>query len=236
MGSDLEKICNPVFQCVCNYWQLSRIGGAVDKEKFRRDITELLQEAERMASRDSGLGREFAWVEKPLVFFIDYMVKEGRFPFKEDWWELSRNYNELSGDEKFFDLLDETLERPDFANSFALFYVMLGLGFDGAYRHDRGHIERCMRLCAEKAALAGAAGIDVYSEPVSPPFRKKSLFRRRRRFNVRTAVIASACFMVVGFIVNLMVFANITGDFRGTLRRAVDAAVPRTHIQAGGGR
>jgi hypothetical protein len=92
----------------------------VDREKFRCDIIGILEAAGEKARRDPRLEREFAWIEKPLVFFIDYMVKEGRFPFREGWWELSRNYNELSGDEKFFDLLTETLNHPDCENSFIL--------------------------------------------------------------------------------------------------------------------
>ncbi len=94
MITELEKLCNPVFQCVCNYWQLGRVTDIVDRERFRNDITGILEEAGNKARRDPRLEQEFARIEKPLVFFIDYMVKEGRFPFREDWWELARNYNE----------------------------------------------------------------------------------------------------------------------------------------------
>jgi hypothetical protein len=97
------------------------------------------------------------------------MVKEGRFPFRQDWLELSRNYNELSGDEKFFDLLSETLEYPDYHNSAVLFYIMLGLGFDGVYRFKRSYIEQCMRLCMEKTAIE----YDIYSEPIAVHNPKK---------------------------------------------------------------
>ena len=149
-AAELEKLCNPVFLCICNYWHLSAITNYVDMEKFRWDITALLEEAKRNSRRDSLLERQYAWIEKPLVFFIDYMVKEGRFPFSREWLEIARNYNELSGDEKFFNLLSETLENPDFQNSSVLFYVMLGLGFDVAYRFNHEYVEHCMRLCMER--------------------------------------------------------------------------------------
>jgi len=58
----------------------------VDREKFRYDITGLLEEARKKARSDFHLERQYIWIEKPLVFFIDYMVKEGRFPFREEWW------------------------------------------------------------------------------------------------------------------------------------------------------
>jgi type VI protein secretion system component VasF len=216
MITELEKICNPVFQCICNYWQLSLVTNMVDREKFRQDITALLEEAGRKACREPQLEREFSWIEKPLVFFIDYMVKEGRFPFREDWWELARSYNELSGDEKFFDLLTETLNHPDCANSFAIFYIMLGLGFDGVYRYNNKYIEQCMRLCAERAM---SGGDDIYSEPVLPQKKRKPFFKRHGRFSVRTALIASAVFMVIGFIINMVIFIDNTKNYRELLKR-----------------
>jgi type VI protein secretion system component VasF len=221
--SSLEQLCNPVFVCICNYWQLSCITNLVEKEKFQRDITEILSEAKEKAEQDPKLAQEYAWMEKPLVFFIDYMVKEGRFPFKQEWRELARNYNELSGDEKFFNLLSETLEYPEYQNSFVLFYIMLGLGFDGAYRQNREYIEQCMQLCMAKAHI----DYDIYSEPVVSPPKKKHFFVRRRRFTIRTALIMSAVFMIVCFIVNLMVFIDTTENYRGILRRAADDSVPR---------
>jgi type VI protein secretion system component VasF len=195
----------------------------VDGEKFQRDITGLLAEAKEKAEQDPLLAREYAWIEKPLVFFIDYMVKEGRFPFKQEWRELARNYNELSGDEKFFDLLSETLEYPEYENSFILFYIMLGLGFDGAYRYKREYVEQCMRLCMEKAST----DYDIYSQPVVTPPKKKHFFERRRKlFTIRTALIASAAFMVLCFIINLVVFINTTENYRTILKKTADDSVP----------
>lgn len=221
----LEKLCNPIFQCVCNYWQLSCVTNYVEMEKFQRDITRLLTDAKTKADQDPLLAREYAWMEKPLVFFIDYMIKEGRFPFSQEWRELSRNYNELSGDEKFFNLLSETLEYPDFHNSFVLFYIMLGLGFDGAYRFNHEYISQCMRFCMEKAYIE----YDIYTEPVMPVPKKKHFLKKRRIFTIRTALIASAVFMVICFIINLAVFANTTRNYRRILERTSEDSVSREH-------
>ncbi|MDR2483028.1 MAG: DotU family type IV/VI secretion system protein [Treponema sp.] len=230
--TELEKLCSPVFACICNYWQLNRITNLADRERFQRDITGFLGEAKKRAGEDPLLAQQYAWIEKPLVFFIDYMVKEGRFPFRQEWRELSRNYNELSGDEKFFDLLSETLEYPDMHNSFALFYVMLGLGFDGAYRFNHKHIEQCMRLCMERAAL----DYDIYTEPVIPPAKKKPFFARRRIFTIRAALIVCAVFMVLCFIVNLAVFIDTTEPYREVLKQtAADAAPPPKTLSGGDG-
>lgn len=227
MITGLEKLCSPVFQCLCNYWQLSRVTNFVEKEIFLRDIGILLADAKKEAEGNQRLSQEYAWIEKPLVFFIDYMVKEGRFSFRQEWRELARNYSELSGDEKFFDLLSETLEHPDLHNSFALFYIMLGLGFDGAYRYNHEYIGRCMRLCMEKTALE----YDIYSEPVIVPPPKKHFFQRRRKLSVHTAVIVSVLFMALCFIVNLAVFITATEDYRETVQHAAAGSAPPQGIK-----
>jgi type VI protein secretion system component VasF len=234
MITELEKLCNPIFKCICNYWQFSCISNMVDRGKFMQKILELLKEAEDKARTNPRLEREFAWIERPLVFFVDYIVKEGRFPFKDEWWELSRNYNELSGDEKFFDLLNETLEHPDFQNSFILFYVMLGLGFDGAFGNNKKYIEQCMRLCMEKAVV----DFDIYSEPILPPAQKKHFFLRQRKLTVRTALIASTVFMLVCFIINIFVFSSTTENYRELLKRTAADSIPRTYYnpERGGSR
>ncbi|MCL2271028.1 MAG: DotU family type IV/VI secretion system protein [Treponema sp.] len=231
MVTDLEKLCNPVFQCLCNYWQLSCVTNMVDREQFQSDIVGLMMEARKKARKDPRLEREFIWLEKPLVFFIDYMVKEGRFAFRDDWRELSRNYNELSGDEKFFDLLNETLNNPDFDNSFVLFYIMLGLGFDGVYQYNRKYVEQCMLLCMEKATT----DFDIGSEPVLPPVIKKPFFKRQRKLTVRVVLIASAVFMLVCFIINIVSFANATENYRGLLKQTSSDASPQVHIPIQGG-
>ena len=232
MTTDLEKLCNPIFQCLCNYWNLSCISKMVDREKFLFDIAKLLEDARKKAHKDPQLEREFYWIEKPLVFFIDYMVKEGRFSFREEWRELARNYNELSGDEKFFELLMETLDQPDFRNSFVLFYIMLGLGFDGVYRFNQKHIEQCMRLCMEKATV----DYDIHTEPILPSVKKKHFFLRRRKLTIRTALIASAVFMIICFIINLIFFIDTTENYRQILRRTRDDSIPRSYYIPEGGR
>ena len=46
------------------------------------------------------------------AFYIDYMVHEGNFPYAQSWQDLGRSrYNELAGDEKFFDYMRGWLEE-----------------------------------------------------------------------------------------------------------------------------
>lgn len=221
---ELEKVCGPVLACLCNYWQFVGIGGQPEMEQFRRDIEARLAEAGEKAAADPALARVYPKVERPLVFFIDYMVKEGNFPFRKEWRELARKYNELSGDEKFFDLLSGALDNPDSADALSLFYLMLGLGFDGDRRGDQEYIARCMKRCEEKFS----SGFDLKSEPLTPASLKKrsALSKKRRGMNAPLALILAFLVMLIGFSVNLSSFIKNTAGYRKNLSAAAEDAVP----------
>jgi type VI protein secretion system component VasF len=158
-------------------------------------------------------------MERPLVFFIDFMVKEGSFPFSRDWRELGRNYNELSGDEKFFNLLSDALGDSKAHSAIPLFYTMLGLGFEGAYIQDHKFIEKTMKECA--ARFPGE--LDIREEPlvkVATEKRIAGLRRGRVLRPLRVALFFSLLLLAVSLIVNFAVFFDITLPFRESLSGA----------------
>ena len=229
MNNNLEELCRPLLMCVCDYWQYVRAGNPADKDVFLRQVGILMTEAKENASKSPMLEREFARMERPLVFFIDYMVKEGGFPFAGQWREMARKYNELSGDEKFFDLLSDALDDPDSSQSLEVFYTMMGLGFDGIYRDDPAYIERRMKVCSSRFSQSK---FDVSSEkltPVSAGQHGKSVEKKTSFFrSVKFMIIFCFLFMVICFGINLSVFLNTTKDFRHALDVAVENAVPKT--------
>ncbi|GHV91802.1 hypothetical protein AGMMS50268_23050 [Spirochaetia bacterium] len=223
--SELEKICNPILTCICNYWQYVHIGNHPAKEKFQGDIEYLLESAKEKAAKIPSLSREYLKIEHSLVFFIDYMVKEGEFPFSRDWQVLARKYNELSGDEKFFNLLSDALNESEAGDSVSLYYIMLGLGFEGIYHNDREYIENTMKRCSEKFSEA----LDIQAEPlVQISAEKKILVPDQRRLVkiVRGVLLASAIFFFVSLVVNVVGFSRATADYRDVLSRVVKSAIP----------
>lgn len=227
--NELEKLCRPLLTCVCDYWQYIRAGNNPDKDDFLRRIDLLLAEAKDSAAKSPALEREFARMERPLVFFVDYMVKEGGFPFAGQWRELARKYNELSGDEKFFDLLSDALDDPDSSDSLEVFYTMLGLGFDGIYRDEPSYIERRMKVCASRFSRSK---LDVSGEPLTPvDFTKqgKSVEKKTGFFkSVAFVLVLCGVFMTAAFGVNLSAFLNATRDYRRAVYDAAEKAVPKT--------
>jgi hypothetical protein len=217
--ASLEELCRPVFVVFCNYWQLQQMGTSLPMEKFRSDIQTALGNAKVQAASDPNLSREYERIERPLAFFIDFMVHDGKFPFGRDWRELGRNYNELSGDEKFFNLLSEALGDSNAQNLVPLFYTMLGLGFEGAYAQNRGYIAKTMRECA--ARLPG--DLDLMEEPIVKLDLEKRLAGAKKGQALkplRKTLLVSLLLLLISLIVNFRFFYNTTRPFRESLTAA----------------
>ena len=92
------------------------------------------------------LADQYEKVELTLIFFVDFMIKESKLNLTSEWVELASERNELAGDEKFFDLLDEELAGPgdDVAERLAIYYTCLGLGFTGVYIGQPESIRKLM--------------------------------------------------------------------------------------------
>ncbi|MDR2864889.1 MAG: DotU family type IV/VI secretion system protein [Spirochaetaceae bacterium] len=225
--STLEKLCAPVLTLVCNYWQLADLGKEPNKEKFQHDVEELLREAKEESKKDEELAKEYARIERPLVFFIDYTVKEGKFPFRQEWRELARAYNELSGDEKFFDLLSAALDDPVQKDTVVLYDVMLGLGFDGDRRSDPSYIENCMKRCASKINDS----FDIRNETIVSSIEKERAAGKKKRRStppLLTAIVLAGIGAFLCFMINLGSFLNVTERFRQVLAKTAEDAVPQS--------
>jgi type VI protein secretion system component VasF len=117
----------------------------MEMNKVRKDIARILSDMKAKASISAELATQYEKVELPLIFFIDFMIKESKLSFARDWLELGRERNELAGDEKFFDLLEVELADPSDAATerLVIFYTCIGLGFTGIYA---GQLQKIQRL------------------------------------------------------------------------------------------
>jgi type VI secretion system protein ImpK len=137
----LLELCEPLFKKVCLLNRLARKGASlsatVDPEKLRLEIKELFSDIQKRASAEPGLAAQWEKVELPMIFFVDSMIAECGLAISANWNRnrLAYERKELAGDEKFFDLLDDTLKDPSEAATERLqvFYTCLGLGFTGWY-------------------------------------------------------------------------------------------------------
>jgi len=227
--SRLEELCRPFLTLVCSHVVFSLAGANVNAEDLRAKARATLDAIREACAGDAVLRREFERIEKPLVFFADYCLKEGAAPLAREWSELGRSYSELSGDEKFYDMLAATLEDPEASERLRMFYLMMGLGFDGVHRGDGGYIRQRMRLCATRFdASAGERAAHV-------PDLAATHVGACRRSRLLAGCLVLACLFAAGAFASYYYrFCRETRDYRSALveahRLAEADVVARTHF------
>jgi type VI protein secretion system component VasF len=135
------------------------MGCTLEMDQVRSEMKRVFEEMRARASGAPELIGQYEKIELPLIFFVDFMIKESKLSFAAQWRELGRERNELAGDEKFFDLLDESLVDPGNAATqrLAVFYTCLGLGFTGVYTGQPETIRKLMtRISARISGMMDA--------------------------------------------------------------------------------
>jgi type VI protein secretion system component VasF len=129
-------------------------GANLDYVVARSEIKALFEDMMSKAATDARLSQQARKIELPLIFFVDSMISESQLPFAAEWNQnrLAYDRQELAGDEKFFDLLDETLKEngEDAAERLAVFYACIGLGFTGIYFKQPEFLRKTMLSIAPR--------------------------------------------------------------------------------------
>jgi hypothetical protein len=132
-------------------------------DQVRNEIKRILDVIRADSLNNAELTGQYEKIELPLIFFVDFVIKESKLTFAYDWYEMGRERNELAGDEKFFDLLDENLvDSSDAATErLVIFYTCIGLGFTGVYTGQPESIQRLMSKIS--ARISGMMDADEKS-------------------------------------------------------------------------
>jgi type IV/VI secretion system ImpK/VasF family protein len=133
----LLDLYEDVFQYVCRLNRAAKTPAHPDFARVRSEIKDLLERPVRSTASDVRLSNQVKRLELPVLFFIDNLICTSRLKFAPQWAEkrLASERNELAGDERFFDLLEQDLTdtSEEAAERLAVYYVCLGLGFTGMY-------------------------------------------------------------------------------------------------------
>lgn len=215
----LLELCEPLFQYVCRLNRSARKGGTHDLARTRGEILGLLEDMKAKAAPDPRLADQYREIELVLLFFVDFMVKESQLSFAGDWSELAWERNELAGDEKLWDLLDQTLADPGEAATerLTVFYTCIGLGFTGWYTGQPEYLrQKMLEISArirqtmeldENARICPEAYENVdTSDLVQPPGGKL--------IGIAVALIGMILVLVVG---NLYLFKWASRDLTSAL-------------------
>jgi type VI secretion system protein ImpK len=148
----LLELCDPLFQYICRFNRSARKGGHHDLFQVRQEVKAILGDLKNKAQGQPGLAGQFEKIDLVLMFFVDFMIKSSPLHNAGDWQELAFDRKELAGDEKFFDMLEETLaERSEPANErLAIYYTCMGLGFTGWYTGQPEYLRKKMLECSTR--------------------------------------------------------------------------------------
>jgi type VI protein secretion system component VasF len=149
MTMTLSELCDPLFLEICRLNRLARkgAGASCDPGSVSAQIEGILEKVKSGAAADVALQNQYHLVERPLVYFVDFMISESQLPWAHGWPSLEEKlFDELVGQQKFFELLDATMAdaSPAAAERLEVFYTCLGLGFTGFYSDDPQFIRKKM--------------------------------------------------------------------------------------------
>jgi len=144
----LLELYENLFQYMCRLNRAAKTPVHPEYMRVRTEIKEMFSEAERGAANDARLHNQVRALELPMIFFVDNVICTSRLKFAAQWAEdrLAKNRNELAGDERFFDFLDQDLKDTgeEAVERLAVYYMCLGLGFMGMYQGQPDSIRRYM--------------------------------------------------------------------------------------------
>lgn len=135
----LLELYDDLFQYICRLNRAARTDAHPEFARVRGEVKSLLDDIKRNATSDVRLLSQSRELELPIVFFVDNLICTSRLRIAPQWVEnrLARElYNELAGDERFFDFLEKDLinTSDEAAERLAVYYTCLGLGFAGMYQ------------------------------------------------------------------------------------------------------
>ena len=224
---NIVSLASPIIDYICELRRIAAANVPLEMEAVRARVRRLLQQADEASTSNLEIAAEYNKIRLALIFYIDYMIKEGPFQFRDQWEELARQYKELSGDEKFFDLLDESLNDPGAAATERLkvFFLCMATGFDGCHKAEPELVERKMKICALRIGTDFKGGAsphlseDAYKHTVSP-LKPSRPFRNWRIF-----LASSIGLLLIALLLNLYMFDKTTRPLSLAIDRGLQAGL-----------
>ncbi len=151
----LPELCEQLFQYICMVNRVARTPSPeLDYAGLRETVKLAFDRMKERSKDDLRLSAQFKRMEMPLIFFVDSMIAESALSLAPKWHKTRMAYerDELAGDEKFFDFLDETLAEPgtEADERLMIYYTCLGLGFTGWYAGQPEYLRQKMSAIAKR--------------------------------------------------------------------------------------
>jgi type IV/VI secretion system ImpK/VasF family protein len=156
----LLDLYEPLFQYICMLSRIARKAGGekIEFNALRGTIRGHLESITRNAQANPLLALQVKKLEMATIFFVDSMIAESKLSCAAQWHHnrLAYEKEELAGDEKFFDLLEENLNdsSKEATERLVIFYVCIGVGFTGWYATQPEYLRKKMETIAKR--ISGA--------------------------------------------------------------------------------
>lgn len=223
---NLLNICEPLFHYICRLNRIVRSGQGADYDTVRSDIKQIFATMAEQAQQTPRLSSQFKKMEISLMFFVDSIISESALPFAKEWNKkrLAFERNTLSGDEKFYDLLDDTMaEQTDEANErLAVYYTCIGIGFTGWYQTQPEYLRKKMRQLAPRI-------LDYLPQGNDRGYITPEAYKQTNTANLPMPVSASVMPLVISLLaliilvgtINYMLFVQASSEMQNSLERII---------------
>lgn len=220
----LVEICEPLFQYVCRLNRLGRKGGRADYGIVRSELKAIFADMRTKAEQTPGLSGSYGEIERVLIFFTDSMILNSRLP--AGWKPISHELGELGFEEKFWDMLEDTLRDPTDAATqrLAVYYVCIGLGFTGLYTGQPDYIRR--KMLEISARMRGMIDADQAARICPDAYENVDTRNLTLPPNssLMTLVIVLVVMVTVLLVAYVELFRNASKDLRSSLEAITASA------------
>lgn len=208
----LESLCAPLFRYVGVLNRAGLHGTRHEPSKARVELENIFNEMREKAASNRGLALQYERIELPLIFFVDFMIKGV---------EMARERRELAGDDKFFDLLEDTLaeKSSEASERLVIFYTCLGMGFAGRYASNPEIVRQKMLDCAARLGSLIDSGSEAAICPEAYEHVNTSDLIEPPVKSLGAVGVALAGLVVVVFVVNFLLFRRYSSDLHDALDR-----------------
>jgi len=227
----LLELCEPLILYICRLNRSARKGGSHEYDRVRAEIEGIFKEMRANAEQVPGLVGQYEKAEEVLTYFVDSMIAESGLPFAQQWHKNRKAYerNELAGDEKFWDLLNETLEdkSQEATALLAIFYTCIGVGFTGFYAGQPEYLRKKMLQCSARLQGVVDADEDARITPEAYEHLDESDLIEPPGAKLLGIAVALVGLIVVLFVANIYLFRLTSED----LVKALDSIIARDRTE-----
>jgi type VI protein secretion system component VasF len=216
---NLPELCEPLFQYICCLNRIARTRQPVDEDKVRLDLKDCFARMETDASHIPELEEQYKKVKLPLVFFVDSIIYESTLPFGTKWKYLAFDYKEMTGDQKFFDMLDATLkDSSQEANErLVIFHTCIGLGFRGWYTSQPEYLRKQMRIMEPRIASFMSQDNDMAITPDAYKYTNNTNLPLPVGASIVPIIIGLAALFILVGVVNYYLFDRASTELQQSL-------------------